>query len=59
MISKSEKRRILRLRLSSLETRSGLRISDRICMRKTLRKELGTYDLDLTPKELEKLREEI
>ncbi len=54
-----EARRLTNLKTKKEVVEEGLRELIRKKNRETLRKELGTYDLDLTPKELEKLREEI
>lgn len=54
-----EARRLTNLKTKKEVVEEGLRELIRKKNREALRKELGTYDLDLTPKELEKLREEI
>lgn len=54
-----EARRLTNLKTKKEVVAEGLRELIRKKNREILRKELGTYDIDLTPKELEKLREEI
>lgn len=53
-----EARRLTKLRTKREVVEEGLRELIRKKNRETLRNELGTYDIELTPEELERLREE-
>jgi Arc/MetJ family transcription regulator len=53
-----EARRLTKLKTKREVVEEGLRELIRKKNRETLRNELGTYDIELTPEELERLREE-
>jgi len=53
-----EARKLTKLRTKREVVEEGLRELIRKKNRETLRNELGTYDIELTPEELERMREE-